>query len=218
MLDKIEDAIIDLKAGKMIIVVDDEDRENEGDFIMPAESITADDVNFMITYGRGLVCAPMKLEIAKKLGLTPMVASPEDSMQTAFTISVDAKENITTGISTQDRAKTLRLLGDESSSGDDIVKPGHIFPLIAKDEGVLVREGHTEAAVDLALLSGHSPVGVICEILSQDGSAARLPELRELAKKYNLKLISIADLVIYRQQESCLPGEKNEGSERQANA
>lgn len=215
MLDSIESAIEEIKAGKMVIVVDDENRENEGDFIMPAQNITDQDVNFMITFGRGLVCAPMSLEVAKRLELTPMVARPEDSMQTAFTISVDAKEGITTGISAGDRALTLRLLGNPTTSGDDLVKPGHIFPLIAKDGGVLTREGHTEAAVDLSNLAGYTKAAVICEILSEDGSAARLPELRVLAQKHDLKLISIADLKTYRQKALGPNGEDNERAERQ---
>ena len=202
----------------MVIVVDDEDRENEGDFIMPAQNITDADVNFMITHGRGLVCAPMTTAIARNIDLTPMVAKSQDSMQTAFTISVDAKNNISTGISTADRAHTLRLLGDEKSQGADFVKPGHIFPLIAKDNGVLAREGHTEAAVDLARLSGHSPVGVICEILKENGEAARLPDLKILAEKFNLKIISIADLVKYQHNLSKVDGDKNEEFGRELNA
>lgn len=218
MLNSIEEALIDLQNAKMVIVVDDEDRENEGDFIMPAQNITDEDVNFMITHGRGLVCAPMTAEFAKNVDLTPMVLKSEDSMQTAFTISVDAKENITTGISTHDRAHTLRLLGNKNSTGDDFVKPGHIFPLIAKDKGVLTRQGHTEAAVDLARLSGHTPVGVICEILKENGEAARLPDLRILAGRFELKIISIADLVKYKQSLAPNTGDKNEEFERELNA
>ena len=217
MLDSIENAILDLKNGKMVIVVDDEDRENEGDFIIPAENITSEQVNFMITHGRGLVCAPLSLEIAKKLDLSPMVSESCDSMQTAFTISIDAKDNISTGISTSDRAHTLRLLGADSTQASDFVKPGHIFPLIAKDGGVLVREGHTEAAVDLATLSGHKPAGVICEILKENGEAARLPDLEIMAEKFNLKLISIADLVKFKQAQLKISGDSYEDNRRQAN-
>lgn len=201
MLNSIEDALKDLKAGKMVIVVDDENRENEGDFIMPAENITKEQVNFMITHGRGLVCAPVSVEIAERLELTPMVSRSEDSMQTAFTVSVDAKENISTGISVKDRAVTLKLIGSKKTKAVEFVKPGHIFPLIAKDGGVLTREGHTEAAVDLAVLSGHGPAGVICEILREDGEAARLPELQIMAKKFDLKIISIADLVSFKKAQ-----------------
>lgn len=198
MFAKIEDAISDLKNNKMIIVVDDEDRENEGDFIMPAQAVTALDVNFMAMYGRGLICAPLTSEYATKFDLPLMVQRSEDSMQTAFTVSVDAREHISTGISARDRAFTLKLLSDLNSKPMDFVKPGHIFPLIAKDGGVLTRPGHTEAAVDLSLMAGFSPVGVICEILAEDGSAARVPYLAKLAEKFNLKMITIEDLIEYR--------------------
>lgn len=218
MLNSIDEAILDLKNSKMVIVVDDEDRENEGDFIMPAQHITDADVNFMITHGRGLVCAPITSEMAKNIELTPMISKSQDSMQTAFTISVDAREKITTGISSHDRALTLRLLGDKTTTSQDFVKPGHIFPLIAKDNGVLAREGHTEAAVDLARLANFSPVGVICEILKENGEAARLPDLKKLADKFDLKIISIADLVTYRTNLNIHLGDKNEKLERELNA
>ena len=198
MFASIEQAIKDLKAGKMIIVVDDENRENEGDFIMPAQTITSIDVNFMARYGRGLICAPLSEEYAKRLDLELMVPRSSDSLQTAFTVSVDAAEHTTTGISVRDRAVTLKLLADEKAKPDDFIRPGHIFPLIAKDGGVLQREGHTEAAVDLAKMAGFAPVGVICEILTEDGSCARLPYLKELAKKFHLNIVTIEDLISYR--------------------
>lgn len=196
----ISEAIEDLKNAKMIIVVDDEDRENEGDFIISAEHITTEHVNFMINYGRGLICAPLTKEIANKLDLPPMMSKAEDSHETAFTISVDAALHTTTGISASDRAMTLKLLSDPYAKDCDFVRPGHIFPLIAKSGGVRQRPGHTEAAVELAKLAGCSPVGVICEILNDDGSCARVPELKILAKKHNLKLITIADLIKYQNE------------------
>jgi len=196
--DTIEDAILDIQAGKMIIVVDDENRENEGDFIMAAEYITPEAVNFMATHGRGLICAPISMEIAERLNLPPMIQRSEDSMETAFTISIDAKTGATTGISAADRSRTIELLASPASVETDFVKPGHIFPLLAKDGGVLVREGHTEAAVDLAKLAGVAPVGVICEILNEDGTCARLPDLQIIAKKHNLKLITIEDLINFQ--------------------
>ena len=200
MFNSIEEALSDIKAGKMVIVVDDENRENEGDFIMPAQNITSKDVNFMALYGRGLICAPLSSSFAKRLELNPMVEKNEDSHETAFTVSVDAKYNISTGISAKDRAITLSLLGSENSKSCDFVKPGHIFPLIAKDGGVIERPGHTEAAVDLAILTGNTPAGVICEILNEDGSCARVPDLIKLAGKFNLKLITIADLIEYKKK------------------
>lgn len=196
----ITEAIEELKNGKMIIVVDDEDRENEGDFIIPADFITKEHVNFMINHGRGLICAPLTKEIAKNLDLPPMIAKAEDSHETAFTISVDAAFHTTTGISASDRAMTLKLLADPYAKDCDFVRPGHIFPLIAKSGGVRQRPGHTEAAVDLARLAGCSPVGVICEILNDDGSCARVPELKTLAKKFDLKLITIEDLIKYQNE------------------
>ena len=200
MLNTIEEAIEDIKNGKMIIVVDDENRENEGDLVMAAELCTHEMVNFMITHGRGLVCTPITKQVADQFQLKPMVETSSDSMQTAFTVSIDAKEGISTGISAKDRNRVINLLADTNASADDIVKPGHIFPLIAKDGGVLTREGHTEAAVDFARLAGLKPVGVICEILNPDGSAARLPELKKMADQYQLKLVSIEDLVAYKKK------------------
>ena len=196
-LNTIEEAIEDIRLGKIVIVVDDEDRENEGDFIIPAEIITTEHVNFMITHGRGLVCAPITAMAAKRLQLPPMVTNSQDSHETAFTVSVDAALHTSTGISVSDRAMTLKLLSDPYGSPEDFVRPGHIFPLIAKDGGVRQRAGHTEAAIDLAKLAGFRPAGVICEILNKDGSCARVPELKILADKFNFKLITIADLIGY---------------------
>ena len=194
----IPEAIQDLKLGKMVIVVDDENRENEGDFIMPAQIVTAADVNFMATHGRGLICAPVSSEIATNLHLPLMYSDGNDHQGTAFTVSIDASHDITTGISAEDRMTTLRLIADPQSKASDFVRPGHIFPLIAKDGGVLSREGHTEAAVDLSLMAGFTPAGVICEILNEDGSCARVDDLQILAKKFDLKLISIEDLIKFK--------------------
>lgn len=203
-LDKIEDALADLKAGKMIIVVDDEDRENEGDFVMAAELVTPEAINFMATIGRGLICTPVTEEIAKKLDLPLQVQTNTASLGTAFTVTIDAKEKISTGISASDRSYTIKLMTDLETKPTDFVRPGHIFPLIAKDGGVLERPGHTEASVDLSRLSGLSPVGVICEIMNPDGSMARFPELCKLAEDHNLKMISIADLMVYRKMQENL--------------
>lgn len=200
MLNTIEEAIEDIKNGKMIIVVDDENRENEGDLVMAAELCTHEAVNFMITHGRGLVCTPITQKIADQFQLRPMVERSSDSMQTAFTVSIDAKHGVSTGISAKDRNRVINLLTDEKAGVEDIVMPGHIFPLIAKDGGVLTREGHTEAAIDFASLAGLKPVGVICEILNADGSAARLPALKEMADKFDLKLVSIEELVAYKKK------------------
>jgi 3,4-dihydroxy 2-butanone 4-phosphate synthase / GTP cyclohydrolase II len=197
MFHSIEEAVEDLKAGKIVIVVDDEDRENEGDFIALAEGITAESINFMVTHGRGLVCTPISEEIALKLDLSPMVAANTDSHGTAFTISVD-HISTTTGISAQERAATVRELVNEDSVSSDFKRPGHIFPLIGKKGGVLRRAGHTEAAIDLATMAGSKSAGVICEIMKEDGTMARVPELVELAKQHNMKLITIKDLIIYR--------------------
>lgn len=197
-LDTIESALNELRSGRMIIVVDDEDRENEGDFVMAADMITPEAVNFMATIGRGLICTPLSAELAKKFDLRLQVETNTASLGTAFTVTIDAKEKISTGISASDRSHTIKLMTDKETTADDFVRPGHIFPLIAKDGGVLERPGHTEASVDLSRLAGFSPVGVICEIMNPDGSMARFPELCELADKHNIKMISIADLVEYR--------------------
>ncbi|MEK3787794.1 MULTISPECIES: bifunctional 3,4-dihydroxy-2-butanone-4-phosphate synthase/GTP cyclohydrolase II [Paenibacillus] len=196
-LDRIEDAIADLRQGKIVIVVDDEDRENEGDFIVLADKVTPEAINFMITEGRGLVCVAISQQRANQLQLKPMVAQNTDFHGTAFTVSVDHKLT-TTGISAVERAMTVRALVDDTTGAEDFRKPGHMFPLIAKDGGVLRRAGHTEAAVDLARLSGGAEAGVICEVIKEDGTMARLPDLAELATKHGLKLITIKDLISYR--------------------
>lgn len=200
MLDRIEDAIEDIRNGKPIIVVDDENRENEGDILMAAENCTYEAVNFMATHARGLTCVPMTEERARFLNLGQMTANNTDPKGTAFTISVDSIEGTTTGISVADRLKTIVDLADNGKRAWDFQRPGHIFPLVAKDGGVLVRDGHTEAAVDFAKLAGLQPVGVICEILKDDGTMARLPDLKIFAKEHNLKLVSIEDLIKYRKE------------------
>ncbi len=196
--DSIEAALTDLRRGRMIVVVDDEDRENEGDLILPGEKATPAAINFMARFGRGLICVPTTGERLAQLGIEQMVANNEDTLKTDFQVSVDAARNITTGISAGDRAETIRVLADPRSTAADLRKPGHLFPLRAKPGGVLRRAGHTEAAVDLAVLAGFRPLGVICEIMSDDGSMARLPELRRFSRKHGLKLVSIADLIQYR--------------------
>ena len=200
----VEEAISDIKNGKIIIVVDDENRENEGDFIMSAQMVTPESVNFMATHGRGLICTPLSKEIASRLDLPPMIAKNTDSLETAFTVTVDAKKNITTGISASDRSHTIELLANPTTRPTDFVRPGHIFPLIARDGGVIEREGHTEAAVDLARLAGHTPVGVICEILNEDGSCARLPELMNLAQRFEMKIITIEELIRYQKNQGSI--------------
>jgi 3,4-dihydroxy 2-butanone 4-phosphate synthase / GTP cyclohydrolase II len=197
MFHSIEEAVADLKEGKIVIVVDDEDRENEGDFVALAEGITPETINFMVTHGRGLVCTPISEEIARKLELSPMVTTNTDSHGTAFTISVD-HISTTTGISAQERAATVRELVNTESVPNDFKRPGHIFPLIGKNGGVLRRAGHTEAAIDLAQMAGSKSAGVICEIMKEDGTMARVSELVELAKQHNMKLITIKDLITYR--------------------
>jgi len=198
-LNTIEEAIEDIRQGKVIIVVDDEDRENEGDFLAAAEKVTPEMINFMATHGRGLICAPLTENRCKELGLHVMVNNNTDPMETAFTVSVDLRGNgVTTGISASDRAKTILALCDSDTKPHDLARPGHIFPLIAKQGGVLRRTGHTEAAIDFARLAGFKSAGVIVEIMNEDGSMARLPQLVEVAKKFDLKLVSIEDLVAYR--------------------
>ena len=204
-LDTIEDAIADIKAGKVVIVVDDEDRENEGDFICAAECITPEIVNFMATHGRGLICTPITEERAREMRLQPMVSENTDLHGTAFTVSIDyKKDGCTTGISAYDRSTGIKALTNPMTHPGDYARPGHIFPLIAKKGGVLRRVGHTEAAIDLARLAGFYPAGVLVEILNADGTMARLPQLAELAKKLDLKLISIEALVAYRMQRERL--------------
>ena len=201
----IEDALADLAAGKMVIVVDDEDRENEGDLVAIAEGITADTINFMATHGRGLICAPLPDDRCDALGLTPMVHHNTDPHETAFTVSVDLKGNgVTTGISALDRAKTVQALVHADSRPEDFQRPGHIFPLRARPGGVLRRAGHTEAAIDLARLAGKQPAGVIVEIMNSDGSMARLPELIALSAQWNMKLITIEQLIAYRLERESL--------------
>lgn len=198
-LNTIEEALEDIKNGKMVIVVDDEDRENEGDLIAAAELTTAETVNFMATYARGLICMPLTETRCDELELHSMVANSTDPKETAFTISVDLLGNgATTGISASDRAKTIQAIMDPNTKPGDLMRPGHIFPLRAKEGGVLKRAGHTEAAVDLTRLAGLKEGGVICEILNEDGSMARLPQLLEFGKKHDLKVISIEDLIHYR--------------------
>lgn len=197
--DDIEDVIRAFAAGEMVVLTDDENRENEGDLVVAASKATPETINFMAKHGRGLICAPLTEERARTLGLHEMAPS-EDPFRTAFTVSVDAKEGVTTGISAFDRANTIAALIDPSSARADFVVPGHVFPLIARPGGVLRRAGHTEAAVDLAVLAGLYPAGVICEIMNDDGSMARFPELDEFRKKHGLKWCSIADLIAYRRK------------------
>ncbi len=198
-LNTIEEAIEDIRQGKIIIVVDDEDRENEGDFLAAAEKVTPEMINFMATHGRGLICAPLTESRCKELELRPMVTNNTDHMETAFTVSVDLKGNgVTTGISASDRAKTILALVNSDTKPHELARPGHIFPLVAKQGGVLRRTGHTEAAIDFARLAGFKSAGVIVEIMNEDGTMARLPQLVEVAKNFNLKLVSIEDLVAYR--------------------
>ena len=204
-LDKIEDAIKSINNGEIIIVVDDENRENEGDFITAAETINSDKINFMAKHGRGLICVPMSENLCSKLNLEKMVPNNTDPLETAFTVSVDLKGNgVTSGISASDRSKTVQALVDSNTKPDDLQRPGHVFPLIAKDGGVLRRTGHTEAAIDFARLAGFKSAGVIVEIMNDDGSMSRLPELYEVAKKFNLKIVSIEDLVAYRMKNDSL--------------
>lgn len=199
MLDTIESAIEDIKQGKLVIVVDDEDRENEGDFLTAARNVTPEVITFMGKYGKGLICAPLSEEICDHLGLQLMVKDNTELHQTAFTVSVDLIGNgCTTGISSNDRSKTIQALINPSTKSSDLAKPGHIFPLKAKKEGVLRRAGHTEAAIDLARLAGFEPAGVIVEIVDEDGEMARLPRLLEIAKEHSMKIISIEDLIKYR--------------------
>lgn len=204
-LNTIEEAIEDIRNGKIIIVVDDEDRENEGDFLAAAEKVTPEMINFMATHGRGLICAPLTENRCNELGLHAMVKNNTDHMETAFTVSVDLKGNgVTTGISASDRAKTILSFIDENTKPHDLARPGHIFPLVAKQGGVLRRTGHTEAAIDFARLAGFKPAGVIVEIMNEDGTMARLPQLIEVAKKFDLKLVTIEALVAYRMQHDSL--------------
>lgn len=204
-LHKIEEAIADIKLGKVVIVVDDEDRENEGDFVAAARSVTPEMINFMATHGRGLICAPLVESRCEELGLDLMVQSNNAAYETPFTVSVDLiGQGCTTGISASDRAKTILALINPNTRKEELGKPGHIFPLKAKAGGVLRRAGHTEAAIDLARLAGFEPAGVIVEIMNEDGTMARLPDLLIIAEKFNLKIVSIKDLIAYRLQHETL--------------
>lgn len=200
----IEEALEDLRQGKMIIVVDDEDRENEGDLVIAAEKVTPEAINFMTKYGRGLVCVPLTGERIDELKIPPMVQENTSTFETAFTVSVGVKGKMTTGISAYDRANVIKALIDPKTKPEDIVMPGHVFPLRARPGGVLERAGHTEAAVDLARLAGLYPAGVICEIMADDGTMARLPELEKFAEKWGLKIITIEDLIKYRLKREIL--------------
>ena len=204
-LNKIEDAIDAIKKGEIIIVVDDENRENEGDFIAAAEMINSPMINFMAKYGRGLICVPMSEKLCNKLDLKKMVPNNTDPFETAFTVSVDLKGNgVTSGISAADRAKTVLALVDNKTKPGDLTRPGHVFPLIAREGGVLRRTGHTEASIDFSRLAGLKSAGVLCEIMNDDGTMSRLPELNKVAKKFNLKIVSIEDLIAYRMKNDSL--------------
>ena len=210
-LNTIQEAIADIKAGKVVVVVDDEHRENEGDFIAAAEAVTPEMINFMATHGRGLICAPLTETRCAELDLNMMVQNNTVLHHTQFTVSVDLiGHGCTTGISVSDRAKTIKALVDKETKPHDLGRPGHIFPLKAKNGGVLRRTGHTEAAVDLARLAGFEPAGILVEILNEDGTMARLPQLKEVAKKFDLKIISIEDLVAYRMQHDSLIAKKHD--------
>jgi len=210
-LNTIEEAIEDIRMGKIIIVVDDEDRENEGDFLAAADKVTPEMINFMATHGRGLICAPLTEKRCKELELNLMVSKNTVLHETAFTVSVDLIGNgCTTGISAQDRAKTIEALVNPNTKAHDLGRPGHIFPLVAKEGGVLRRTGHTEAAIDFARLSGFTPADVICEIMNDDGTMARLPQLMEIAKKFDMKIVSIEDLVAYRMKHDSLIQKKED--------
>ena len=211
-LNTIAEALEDLRAGKVIIVVDDEDRENEGDFVCAAECVTPEIINFMAAHGRGLICMPLEEQRASELGFQRMVDQNTALHETAFTISIDYRlQGCTTGISAYDRATCIRAVVDPQSKAEDFARPGHVFPLLAKAGGVLRRTGHTEAAVDLARLAGLFPAGVLVEILNEDGSMARLPQLLQIARRHDLKIISIADLVAHRMQTECLVAEEARG-------
>jgi 3,4-dihydroxy 2-butanone 4-phosphate synthase/GTP cyclohydrolase II len=203
-LAKVREAIDDIRKGRMLILVDDEDRENEGDFCFAAEHVTPEKINFMAKHGRGLICLSMTDERLHQLDFPMMVEKNTSRFETAFTVSVDASKGITTGISAYDRAYTIRLVGDDKAKPDDFVRPGHIFPLRAKPGGVLVRTGQTEGSVDLARLAGLKPAAVICEIMRDDGTMARMPDLEVFAEKHNMKIVAIKDLVAYRMQKESL--------------
>jgi len=203
-LSKIAEAIEDIKAGRFVIIVDDEDRENEGDLALAAEKVTTAGVNFMAKHARGLICLPVTGERLDELGIPQMVGKNTSKFTTAFSVSVDAKHGVSTGISAADRAQTIKVMIDPKTGPDDLARPGHIFPLRAREGGVLVRVGHTEAIVDLARLAGLYPAGVICEIMNEDGSMARLPQLEAMAEKFDIKIIAVADLIAYRRRHEKL--------------
>jgi 3,4-dihydroxy 2-butanone 4-phosphate synthase/GTP cyclohydrolase II len=203
-LSPIEDVIEDARNGRMYILVDDEDRENEGDLIIPAQMATPDMINFMAKYGRGLICLPLTAKRVEELGLPMMSTNNQSQHETAFTVSIEARTGVTTGISASDRARTIAVAVDANYGKDDLATPGHVFPLVAKDGGVLVRAGHTEASVDISRLAGLNPSAVICEIMNEDGTMARLPELIEIAKEHNLKVATIRDLIAYRLKHDVL--------------
>ncbi|MGB0981525.1 MAG: 3,4-dihydroxy-2-butanone-4-phosphate synthase [Winogradskyella sp.] len=210
-LNTIEEAIEDIKQGKIIIVVDDENRENEGDFLAAAEKVTPEMINFMATHGRGLICAPLTEHRCEELELNMMVRNNTDPLETAFTVSVDLRGNgVSTGISASDRSKTVQALVNTNTKPFELARPGHIFPLVAKEGGVLRRTGHTEAAIDFARLAGFKPAGVIVEIMNPDGTMARLPQLMDVAKRFNLKIVSIEDLVAYRMEYDSLIEKKED--------
>lgn len=200
----IEEVLADIKEGKIVIIIDDEDRENEGDLVIAAEHVKPSDINFMAKHGRGLICVPMEAQRLEELGLKLMLSDNKDPYGTAWMMSVDAKHNVTTGISAHDRAHTIKALIDPKTKPDDLIKPGHIFPLKAREGGVLVRAGHTEVSVDLMRLAGLYPAGVICEIMNEDGTMARTPELIEFSKAHNLKICTIASLIKYRRKSEKL--------------
>lgn len=196
----VSEVIEEIRRGKIVIIIDDEDRENEGDLIVAGSFVKSQDINFMTKHGRGLICAPMEADRLNKLGLHPMSPAPADPYKTAWMISVDAKKRVTTGISAHDRARTINVLADKKTGADDLIKPGHIFPLKAQKGGVLVRAGHTEACVDLMKLAGLTPVGAICEIMNDDGTMARTPQLIDFARHYSLKICTIASIIEYRRK------------------
>ena len=204
VFDSVEDAIADVAAGRIIIVTDDANRENEGDLVIATDKVTPEAINMMLRHARGLICVPLTSEQLSRLGLAQMTQVNRDRHGTAFTVSVDAAQGVTTGISAPDRWKTAKLLGDPNSTGDMLAQPGHMFPLRARPGGVLERAGHTEASVDLARLAGLNPAAVICEILNDDGTCARLPQLAEYKKQFGLKLVSVASLIEYRHRSECL--------------
>lgn len=203
-IDKVEAALEDMRQGKMVILVDDEDRENEGDLTMAAEMVTDEAINFMAKEGRGLICLSLTEERADFLNLPMMVSDNTSSFGTAFTISIEAKRGVTTGISAADRAQTIRVAVDDDSTAADLARPGHVFPLRARKGGVLVRTGQTEGSVDLARLAGLKPAGIICEVMNDDGTMSRMPELKKFAQKHDLKIVSVADLVEYRMRKELL--------------